>query len=265
MAKTAEGETFVWIAGGLHDAQEWLPGVPLSAQRPGVGSVPNLAVGIPVGCLRAISDALAHFHLSTSRLSPGCAPEIEPLGKRLGGLVQAAENSVERLRDGARRHAVGADLTVALRWLELLPRASRIACEAVRDLPEDRALRVLCHADLWPAHVHFDRTAFVGFSDFESLTFAPPVVDLAQLVAHFGGWRIRREVVRTYEDVAPLGELCHAMIPLETIADLVGEGLWSLEALYSAASADISDAQQAAHALNLRSLLGCLEGACGEA
>jgi Ser/Thr protein kinase RdoA (MazF antagonist) len=91
---------------------------------------------------------------------------------------------------------------------------------------------VLCHGDLWPAHVYFDGEDFVGFVDFESLVFAPSALDLAQLIAHFGGWGTRGVVLGAYERITPLGERCRSALqrelPQELVADLVGEGLWAL-------------------------------------
>ena len=105
----------------------------------------------------------------------------------------------------------------------------------------------------------------MGFADFESVTFAPPAIDLAQLLAHFGGCEIRGELLCSYGLFAPLTEWCRAELSLEVVADLASEGLWSLEALYAEPSSELTRAQKTAHAHNLRALLGCLEGACVEA
>jgi len=147
-----------------------------------------------------------------------------------------------------------------LRWSELLPKAVEAAREVCGDLPEGPRLGyVLCHGDLWPAHVHFEGDAFVGFTDFESLCFASPALDLAQLVLHFGGWRIREDVLRGYDRVAPLDERDRSLLPVEAVADLADEGYWALEALYGAVSSRTTAAQRTAHSLNLRGLLEPLE------
>ena len=97
------------------------------------------------------------------------------------------------------------------------------------------------------------------------MAFAPPTLDLAQLVAHFGGWETRAEVVLAYERFAPLEDRHRAALPSEVVADLAGEGLWSLKALYAGPSTGPTGAQRTAHEHNLRVLLGCLEKALGEA
>ena len=95
---------------------------------------------------------------------------------------------------------------------------------------------------------------------FESLALASPAVDLAQLVGHFGGYRIAGTVLRSYGAVAPLSEGDEASLAPEVVADLAAEGLWALEALYGE-SASIRPTQEAAHRLNLGLLLGPLEEA----
>ena len=261
LAKTADGDTVVRIAGRLYDAQEWTAGQHLSSRRSGEGPVPNVVVRVSAGRLLALAEAVAHFHVSTASLRPEGDYEADSLTRRLGKLVDATEGSLEGLRAGVRHRANGAHRRTASRLLGLLPRALRTACDAALRLPSEEGSQVLCHGDLWPAHTFFRGDDFVGFADFESLAFAPPALDLAQLVAHFGGWEIRAEVVRSYGWVAPLAERS-TPLALEVVADLASEGLWSLAALYAEPSTEVTRAQRTAHERNLRALLGCLEEAC---
>ena len=152
--------------------------------------------------------------------------------ERLGALAREAEGPAGRLREGVRRRAEGADRTAALRWLGEMPGAIRAAHEAALRPPEDRPSRVLCYGDVWPAHAFFEGDEFARFVDFEFLAYGPSALDLAQLVAHFGGWKRRGEVVRSYGEVRELGEHERAALAPEAVADLAGEGLWSLSALY---------------------------------
>ena len=250
------------VAERLYDAQEWAAGQPLTSQRSGEGPVPNVAVRVSPRRLLALAEAVARFHVSAARLRPEGDYEVDSLPRRLGKLVDATEGSLEGLRAGVRHRAEDAHRRTSSRWLDLLPRALRTAREAsLRLPPSGRGSQVLCHGDLWPAHTHFQGNDFVSFADFESLAFGPPTLDLAQLVAHFGGWEIRTEVVRSYERFAPLAERCRITLSLEVVADLASEGLWSLEALYVGPSFEVTGAQRAAHAHNLLALLGCLEEA----
>jgi Ser/Thr protein kinase RdoA (MazF antagonist) len=170
------------------------------------------------------------------------------------------------LLDGMRERADGKEQETAQRWLDLLPRALSAAREASEKLlGGSSSAYVVCHGDLWPAHVYFDGDAFAGFVDFESLVFAPPALDLAQLIGHFGGWNAREDVLRAYERIAPLEEPLRAALALEIVADLASEGLWSLQTLYDRSPSKTTRAQREAHTRNLGVLLGRLEGASREA
>jgi Ser/Thr protein kinase RdoA (MazF antagonist) len=263
LAKTKDGDALVRVAGRLYDAQEWTKGQPLSSQRSGEGPVPNVAVRVPPRRLLALAQAVARFHASTARLHPEGNYEVDPLTGRLRKLIDATEGSLQDLQAGVRHCADGAQRATATRWLDLLPKALLTAHEAsLRLPPNEKGARVLCHGDLWPAHTYFQGEDFVGFADFESLAFAPPALDLAQLLAHFGGWEVRERVMRAYGRFAPLAERYRAVLALEVVADLASEGLWSLEALYLGPSSELTGAQRTAHPHNLRTLLGSLEEAC---
>ena len=264
LARTARGDTLMRVAGCFYDAQEeWTTGQPLSIQRSGEGPVPNVVVRVSPGRLLALAEAVARFHVSTARLRPEGDYEVDPLTRRLGKLVDVAEGTMEGLREGMSRRADGEHRRTATRWLDLLPKALRTAHEASLRLPPSAGgSQVLCHGDLWPTHTRFQGDDFVGFADFESLAFAAPTLDLAQLVAHFGGWEIRGELLCSYGRFAPLAERCRAEFSLEVVADLASEGLWSLDALYVEPSTAVTGVQRTAHAHNLRALLGCLEEAC---
>ncbi len=263
MAKARDSDTVVRVAGYLYDAQEWTAGQTLSPQWSGEGAVPNVAVRVPPRRLLALAEAVARFHASTARLHPEGDYEVDPLTRRLDKLVDATEGSLEDLQAGVRHRADGAQRTIATRWLDLLPKALRTAREASLWLPpNEKGSQVLCHGDLWPAHTHFQGDDFVGFADFESLAFAPPALDLAQLLAHFGGWEVRKRVMRSYGRFAPLAERYWAVLALEVVADLASEGLWSLEALYLEPFSELTGGQRTAHAHNLHALIGYLEEAC---
>lgn len=265
LAETLHGDTIVRVAGHLYDAQEWTAGQTLSDAPKGDDPSPNVSVHASSERILALSEAVALFHASTSRLYPEGAPEVDSLTRRLDELGGELAVRLRGLRAGVRDHADEAQRRIASGWLDLLPGALGTAREASLDLPGDEAYRVLCHGDLWPAHTHFRGAAFAGFTDFEAMVFAPPILDLAQLVAHFGGWELRTEVLRSYERFAPLEERHRAALPLEVIADLASEGLWSLDALYAKPSSGPSEAQTKAHEHNLRVLLECLEKALEEA
>jgi hypothetical protein len=207
LASTDDGQTILELSGRLYDAQEYLPGQSLFGRYPASRPVPNVAVHLPCDRLRTKAEAVARFHRSTLHLPPDTDREIARLPERLGGLATEMKLCPEALLDGARELVGGKERATALRWLEVVPHTLAVAREASEKPAGGRgAARVLCHGDLWPAHVYFDGDDFVGFVDFASLVFAPSALDLAQLIAHFGGWGTRGVVLGAYERITPLGE-----------------------------------------------------------
>jgi Ser/Thr protein kinase RdoA (MazF antagonist) len=269
LASTTAGETVAEVSGRLYDAQEWMAGSPLCAatENGWTGEpMPNLAVRPSPRRLHALTQALARLHRAGARRTG--RPEREPdrLSQRLDTLAGESEQRLPHLTRTVRAGNANEDREVASRWLELLPGALAAAHQASEALPdEDRGTRVVCHSDLWPAHVWFAGEAFVGFTDFESLTFASPALDLAQLVTHFADWESRDDVVRSYESIAQLQEGDRAALPIEAVADLANEGIWSLSALYGESLPQASPAQEAVHRTNLRALLVSLAQATEEA
>ena len=262
LASTEHGETFLALADGLYDAQEWLTGRSLAGTGPLLEGkpAPNVVHAVSPARIAVLAAALARLHLSTAHMPLEPANHLSPLPTRLTQLAEATVARRDLLLPAVRTGVEGPERRVALRWLELLPEAVAAACEACGDPPEEpRRGHAVCHGDLWPAHVHFEGYAFVGFADFESLCFGPPALDLAQLVLHFGGWEMREDVLAHYDRVAPLDERDRSLLPLEAVADLAYEGQWALEASYGAASRRTTATQRTAHALNLRELLVSLE------
>jgi hypothetical protein len=66
------------------------------------------------------------------------------------------------------------------------------------------------------------------------------------------------EALRAYETGSPTGLRTRAELPIEAVADLADEGLWSLRALYGGTAPGTKPVQKAAHVANLRGLLRCL-------
>lgn len=257
LARTGAGETALAASRRLYDAQGWIAGEPLSGSPAGTGPTPNAVTPLPAARLAALAGALASFHRSTMDLSPGPGDLEMPLARRLAGMREELRASEDGLATAVGAWAEGEERTLALRWLELLPRAMDLAEATIGDHPDAaRDTSTLCHGDLWAPHVFFAGPAFAGLTDFEGVCFSSPALDLAQLVLHFDGWPSRARVVEAYEAVQPITEEDHAMLNAAALLDLAGEGSWAIGRL---AGADRRSPQAAAHVANLRRLLPSLE------
>ena len=258
LATTGEGDTVLNLDGRLFDAQEWLPGKPLSGEQIPNAPTPNAVCPLQPGVLSSLTTAVARFHRSTADLEPEPGEEEGPILARLVEIAREAATRREALLAGVRARATTEAGRVALRWLELLPAAVARAEADLRHHPTGaRRVSTLCHGDLWASHAHFDGQDFVGLVDFESLRFGSPAVDLAQLVLHFNGWGSREAVLNAYERIRPLEDEDRALLPGAAALDLASEGLWSLDSLYG--EKDPSPAESRAHENNLRALLESLE------
>lgn len=175
-------ETVLMLAEGLYDAQEWATGEPPS---PAVseGPMPNVVVALSSARIASLATAVACLHSSAMRFSPELASFANSLSAHLAVLREATITCQDALPERVRLGAEGRERRVALRWLDALPQLIEAASVAydtfVQELADGYTLN---HGDLWPAHTYFEGDTFAGFTDFESLCFASPAFDLAQVV-----------------------------------------------------------------------------------
>lgn len=85
LATTREGETLLNLDGRLFDAQEWLPGAPLSGEPVWDASVANVVHPLRPPLLSSLARAVARFHGSTVGFDPGCEDQGDRSLKRSPG------------------------------------------------------------------------------------------------------------------------------------------------------------------------------------
>ena len=259
LARTGDGDTVLGICGRFFDAQEWIQGEPLSGRRAWGTALPNAVKVVEPTKLEVLAYATAAFHQSTRALRPDIPSETLTLQERLDANFARALREIEPLYEKVRANTAGEEREISLRWLLLLPEAIDLAWDAMRRHPTGaRDSSVICHGDLWASHVHFAGPDFVGWTDFEEIHFGSAAYDLAQLILHFGGWRSREAVLRTYAEVRPLDPEEKDLLPTAAVADLTFEGVWALGQLYSE-NRSLCSGEKAAHHTNLRALLESLE------
>ena len=226
------GDTAIKLNGEVYDAQSWMRGASLCGPARWAGTAPNTAERLTEPPLRSLALTLAQFHRSTADLRPAIEDTCSPLVQRLTDADRSLGLGAKFLTTAVEQGQYGGDRTLALRWLETLPRAIFLARAILDRHPESaNAVSTVCHGDLWAAHIYADERGFSGFIDFESLTWSSPTVDVAQLLVHCGDWRQRDAVVQAYSSVLPLTTDGWNVLPAAVIADVAGEGLWAMSAL----------------------------------
>ncbi len=243
------GDTFVRLGAYRYEVQSWLPGKPCGPKRKFGSTLPNEVCPLSRTRLLKIADALGRFHQSLADLRPHETDFRHSLDPHF--LQTRTAYSVFKQNVRENESQVSASPLIQ-KWLGLLPQLLNAAQSLIEKHPDTaQAADTLCHGDLWPSHVFFDGTDFAGFVDFESLTYASPVTDLAQLILHFNGWESHKQVLQAYQKQRALRADEINLLPLAALLDLVGEACWSIEALCSESA---SPHQQQTHQENLRAL-----------
>lgn len=244
VAELAEkpGERILSLDGRLYDTQSWLIGQPLAqlAQESGPsGEHVNLPLSVRPAAWQATIEAIARFHEATSPLAHTRNVPAMPLA----GVGQAARRAWEQQRNQLR--PIAPRVTPIQRWLRTGERALVAALEALDSAPElSRAVEVVGHNDLWPSHILWQRggrdaggesARLAGIVDFSEAAAGSPLVDLAHLVTHFGGWTAERaeNAMGAYHDVRPLSPEERRLLPAVAALDLIAEAGWLLTIAYA--------------------------------
>ncbi|MEJ7763419.1 MAG: phosphotransferase [Thermomicrobiales bacterium] len=213
--------------GAFFDAQSWVSGRPLARGLAFVnlgGEHPNVPAPILRAAVVETATLLARLH---GTMIPALSSEDRPamtLG-RLGNVVDQTWR--------AHQHRLGPAAPLdplVRRWRTAGRRAMPLALDLVGERgPRDGDDLVVAQGDLWPAHVMSDRQGrsrgVSGIIDWTDAVAGSPAIDLAHLVAHFGGWRADtvEEVLGAYTAVRPLSPMARGMLPAVATLDLVAE------------------------------------------
>jgi Ser/Thr protein kinase RdoA (MazF antagonist) len=256
LQRTLGSMTFIRRKEYLYDVQAWMPGKPLGKKQTFGNSIPNVGCHLDEKRLIHLASVLATFHLSITGLRPLEAAEVMPLAQRFTRLKEEFETFRDRVTTGIHQADHKQSLLVG-KWLERLPRLLSLAGTLIVAHPQAaQSTSTLCHGDLWPQHVFFDRGRFIGFADFESLCFSSPTVDVAQLILHFADWNARDRVTQVYRNRRSLSREEITLLPAAAALDLVSEGCWAIEALHLNGD---NPRQRRAHHNNLRRLFPSVE------
>lgn len=221
----------------VYDAETWLPGAPLAqiAQEAGPnGEHVNLPVMIRPAAWEMTIQAVASLHAATQTTAWRRGTPAMPLEAVGAASRRAWEYHRQKLRPIAPRHPI------IQRWIRTAERAIYAALAALEAAPElARAVDVAGHHDLWPSHVLWLRggrdggggpARLGGIIDFAEAATGSPLLDLAHLVAHFGGWTAERAetAMGIYGDVRRLTPDERRLLPAVATLDLIAEAGWLL-------------------------------------
>lgn len=234
VAETSAGERRDVIAAGgrLFDAQGWLPGRPLGrrvVETALSGMRVNLPGTLPGVPLQDLIETVARFHIASESLALRVDAPRAPLSAVAASVWRSWSGHRERLRAAASRNPP------VQRWIRVSERALPAAAAALEAAPEQwTGLSVVGHHDLWPAHVLFSRRdedeRLTGLVDFTDVAAGSPLLDLAHLVAHFGGWSAdaAEAALGTYGAVRAVTPEERRLLPTVVALDLVAEAGWLL-------------------------------------
>ncbi len=222
LAPPAEG-TVLTLGGRRYDAQSWRPGQPHGRQPRHLsptGERVNLPGALPDGAFVALVETVARIHAASEGIPRLAGAPLAPLEGVAAAVQRAWGAHRERLRP------VAAKTPPVQRWL--------------RDVSAVwSATPVVAHLDLWPAHVLLSRDGdeqrITGLLDWEDAAFASPLLDLAQLVTHFGGWRAEaaESALAAYGSIRRLAPEERRLLPPVAALDLVAEAGWLLCVAYA--------------------------------
>ncbi len=220
----SRSDTIVRRNGSLYDAQTWPTGASLAPD--GL----DLPAPLAGDLLREVARTLARVHLATEQLDPGPGAPALPLVAVMAAVHDAWNDQRERLRP------VAPTTPPVQRWLRVGERALPAIVDTLgqsEDAQQDGA--VMIHADLWPHRVVASSGRLVALIGWDGAATGSPLLDIAQLVTHFGGWHAERaeEALAAYHTVRPLAPELRRLLPAVAALDLVAVAGRTLNAGYS--------------------------------
>lgn len=221
------GSAELLLDGAWFDAQSWMPGKPHTRGREifdATGRLIHWPEPLPPGTLPAVAESLALWHRATETL----ARERTVPVARLDAIARAVSISWGGQRQRLRPSA--ATTPHIQRWLRTSEQVMRAGTAALASASYLRgAHRVIAHLNLWPAHLLFapdgERPRLTALLDFAEAAVSSPLVDLGQLLTHFGGWTVAaaEEAIGAYASVIPLTPDERRLLPVVAGLDAIVE------------------------------------------
>lgn len=223
----ADHPSIVAYESGLFDAESWMPGREVaraSTVSTGRSDRVNLPADVPDSLVLESVRWIARFHAATVDLASS-SEQRSLTPREFGRISNRSWHSLQPRLD-----PLAPRLLPVRRWRAAARRIVRQALSVVDEVEGDaQASGVVIHGNLWPAHVlaarHHESLKVTGFVDWRDATAGSPLVDIAHLITHFGGWTPDRaeSVLAAYHDVHPLRPAERRLLPAVAALDLVAQ------------------------------------------
>jgi hypothetical protein len=221
------GAAELLLDGAWFDAQSWMPGTSPAHGREifdDRGRLIHWPAPLPAGMVPEVASTVARWHLATAKL----ARERSVPVARLDDIVRAVRATWAGQRQRLRPHA--ATTPHIQRWLRTSEQVMRVGTAALASASHLRGgHRAIAHLNLWPAHLLFattgERPQLTGLLDFAEAAVSSPLMDLGQLLTHFGGWTVAaaEEAIGAYTSVIPLTPEERRLLPVVAGIDAIVE------------------------------------------
>lgn len=211
----------VRIGGHLYDAQQWLPGAPITGAEiawPSPDDRIDVPVIIPHESFIQVISSLSKLHTASEGLATTKGAPSAALGLLPGAVAAAQQRQVTTLRSRARFEPA------IQRWLATGERLLASATPLIEHASEQGNLSTaVLHLGMWPAHVLMHQERVSGFLGWERAAVGSPLLDLAQATLRLRGWT--EDAVETtvgyYSDVRDLTPAERRLFPAVAALDVV--------------------------------------------
>lgn len=223
---------------GLYDVQSWMPGQ-VAVRRAWValdgGTSVDLPGDLPDRLVLETTGLMAQFHAGTIEAASMSNAPVSPL-RGFG----AAANRVwrQRLRE---LDPLAPKVPAVREWRAAARRVVAPALERIEEAgAAGQSAEVVIHAGLWPSHVLASRSGrgnvVTGIVDWTDAIVSSPLVDIAQLIVHFGGWtpESAEAVINAYHETRPLPPAERRLLPAVAALEVTAQTGRLLRAGYAA-------------------------------
>lgn len=219
-----EYPSIVTLGLNVYDARAWMPGE-VAVRRPFVvwdGGGLDLPGALPGDLVLQAAAIIADFHASTTAARELAGAPRSPLRGFGAAANRAWRQQLQQLDPLSPR------VPSVRAWRAAARRVVNDALSKIEEAGEaGQVSEVVAHAYLWPSHILAslagDGQRVSGIIGWSNVIATSPLIDIAQLITHFGGWNPdnAEAVLSAYHDVRPVLPAERRLLPAVAALDLV--------------------------------------------